>query len=132
MDQKSIQTPNPECRLYWCFILVFSTPLVNWRPSNLLTGASTPPPPPSPCVNKYRGTCVAGFTLWVHVFIPYSVLQGGGRGQIGGGPQTDEQLPPSTFSGQFLRKADIFRVGCLLVHAFYISSFFSSQILLRQ
>jgi hypothetical protein len=33
-------------------MLVFLAPLVNWRPSNLLTG--WPPPSPS-CVNKYRG-----------------------------------------------------------------------------
>ncbi len=58
MDQITIKTPNPKCRLYWCLIefnrleiqsvmLVFSTPLVNQRPSNLLTG--WPPPPPSLC-----------------------------------------------------------------------------------
>jgi hypothetical protein len=35
MDQITIKTPNPKCRLY------------------LLTG-SPPPPPPLPCVNKYR------------------------------------------------------------------------------
>ncbi len=36
-------------------MLVFSTPLVNERPSNLLTGSSTPPPSP---VNKYKSTCI--------------------------------------------------------------------------
>jgi hypothetical protein len=42
-------------RVYWLEIqsvmLVFSTPLVNYRLSNLLTGSPTPPPPS--CVNKY-------------------------------------------------------------------------------
>jgi hypothetical protein len=38
-------------------MLEFSTPLVNYRPSNLLTGSSTPPPlSPFLCVNKYTGT----------------------------------------------------------------------------
>jgi hypothetical protein len=63
------------------------TPLVILRPSNLLTGSSTPS---LPCVNKYSG---------VHVFIQ----EGGGDR----GPQTDKHLPPSAFTGQFLRKADI-------------------------
>jgi hypothetical protein len=34
-------------------MLVFSTPTVNQRPSNLFTGLPTPPP--LPCVNNYRG-----------------------------------------------------------------------------
>ncbi len=51
MDQISIKTPNRKCRLYCCLIefrvyrpkiqsviLVFSTPLENLRPPNLLTG----------------------------------------------------------------------------------------------
>ncbi len=44
----TIKTSNPKCRLYWCLIefrdwkysrscLIFSTPLVSLRPSNLLT-----------------------------------------------------------------------------------------------
>jgi len=65
MDQTSIKTPNLKCRFYWCLIeftvhtvleiqsvmSVFWTPLVNQRPSNLLTGSTSP----LPCVNKYRG-----------------------------------------------------------------------------
>jgi hypothetical protein len=35
-------------------MLVLLTSLVNWRPSNLLSGSPTPPTP-LPCVNKYRG-----------------------------------------------------------------------------
>ncbi len=44
-----IKTPNPKCRIYWCFIrvyrleiqsvmLVFSTSFVNYCPSNLVSG----------------------------------------------------------------------------------------------
>ncbi len=67
IDQISIKTPNPKCRLYWCLIefitgdtvchVGLSTPLVNKCPSNLLTGSPTPPFPasPLPCVNKYSG-----------------------------------------------------------------------------
>jgi hypothetical protein len=61
MDQITIKTPNPKCRLYWCLnrvyrleiqsvMLVFSTPLVNYRPSNLLPGS--PPPPSSPSLGE--------------------------------------------------------------------------------
>jgi hypothetical protein len=52
MGQKNIKTSNPKYRLYWCFnrvyrlgpsvMLVFSTSLVNQRPSNLLTGSLPP------------------------------------------------------------------------------------------
>ncbi len=54
-------------------MLVFSTLLVNWRPSIFLTGLSTPPPPLTG-VNKYRG---------MYVFIQ-CVTGGGGGGGIGG------------------------------------------------
>ncbi len=56
-------------------MLVFSTPLVNQRPSNLLTSSSTPPPPLH-CANKHRGTCV------------YTVCNGGGSG-------TSDKLTPA-------------------------------------
>jgi hypothetical protein len=66
MEQRSIKKPNPKMSSLLMFnrvygleiqsvVLVFSTPLVNWRPSNLLTGLPTPLP--LPCVNKYRGMC---------------------------------------------------------------------------
>ncbi len=56
MDQITMKTPNPNCRLKtlnWCLILkiqsvmlVLSTPLENLlRPSNLLTGSPSPLPP---------------------------------------------------------------------------------------
>jgi hypothetical protein len=58
IDQITIKTPNPKCRLYWCnrvyrleiqsVMFVFSTPLVNERPSNLLTGSTIPLSPPFP------------------------------------------------------------------------------------
>jgi hypothetical protein len=38
------KTPIPKQSV----MLVFSTPLVNLRPSSLLTGSPTPPPPPPP------------------------------------------------------------------------------------
>jgi hypothetical protein len=62
MDQIYIKTPNPSSLVFTrvyrleiqLVILVFSTPLVNYRLSNLLFGSPTPPPFPLPCVNKYR------------------------------------------------------------------------------
>jgi hypothetical protein len=57
MDKITIKTPNPKCYLYWCLIefvecrleiqsvmLVFSTPLVKYCPSNLLIDSPTPFP----------------------------------------------------------------------------------------
>ncbi len=71
---------------------VFTTPPVNQRPSNLLTGShNVPPLPPSLCeeVQGYVfGQCVTG---------------GGGDRE----PQTDKHLPTSTFTGKVLRKANI-------------------------
>ncbi len=57
MDQITIKTPNPKCRLQWCLIK-----FKDWRYSQsywyflplFLTGSSTPPPT-FPCENKYRG-----------------------------------------------------------------------------
>jgi hypothetical protein len=51
MDQRTIKRPSPKCRFYWYLIEFIerrysqSSPLVNQRPSNLLTGSPTPPPP---------------------------------------------------------------------------------------
>ncbi len=64
MDQITIRTPNPKCRLYWCLI-----EFIDWRYSQSfwyfrpLLWISAPltfslvhlPPPPLPCVNKHRG-----------------------------------------------------------------------------
>ncbi len=56
MDQISTKTTNPKCRLYWCLI-----EFIDKRYNQ--SGISDPscelaplfPPPPPPCVNKYRG-----------------------------------------------------------------------------
>ncbi len=82
-------------------MLVYSTPLVSKRPSNLLIGSSTLPTP-LPCVNKYcTSTCihtvckVGGFPVWiitvVHVFIQWVTWGGwiGGLRQI----NTCRQVP---------------------------------------
>jgi hypothetical protein len=47
-------------------------------------------PPPSSCVNKYRG---------IYVFIQ-CVTEGRG-------PETDKHLSPDPFTGQYLRKDDL-------------------------
>jgi hypothetical protein len=78
MDQISNRVYRLEIQ---SFMLVFSTPLVNYRPSNLLTGTSIPP---LPCVNKYRGTYLQ------------IVCNRGGREGVDRGPQTDEHLPPNS------------------------------------
>jgi hypothetical protein len=52
MDQITVKTPNPKWRLYWRLIEFIdwrysqscSTPLVNYRTSNLLTGSPLPLP----------------------------------------------------------------------------------------
>ncbi len=77
MDEITIKTPNPNCRLYWCLLEFidwrysqscwYLRPflLVNQRPSYLFTGSS--PPSPLPCVDKYRTpnpiqyTCMSAF-----------------------------------------------------------------------
>ncbi len=84
-------------------MLVFSTPLVNQRPSNPSHWFGWSTPPPLPCVNKYRGTCI------------HKVCYGGGEERVGLRQINTFRLPPSTFTGHFLRKAVIqtFRVRCL-------------------
>jgi hypothetical protein len=52
----------------------------------------------------------------VHVYI-----QCVAEGRRGSGPQIDKHLPPSTFTGQFLRKADIYRVWCLYRYLVHVS-----------
>jgi hypothetical protein len=49
------------------FMLVFSTPIVNQRPSNLLTGSPTslPPPCPPPCIHTMcNGGGGGGGRIW--------------------------------------------------------------------
>ncbi len=63
MEQISIKTPNPKCRLFWCLIEFkgcrYSQSCWYFRPL-LWTGApqtfSLVRPPPLPCVNKYSCT----------------------------------------------------------------------------
>ncbi len=66
MDQITIKTPNPKCRLYWCSIEFidwrYSQPCWYFRPFLWTSAPLTfslvhQPPPPSLCpwVNKYRG-----------------------------------------------------------------------------
>jgi hypothetical protein len=75
MDQISIKTPNPKCRLYWCSIEFTDRKYSQSRrclrplfcelaPLYLLIG-SLIPPPPLPCVNKYRGM-YSSTTLYLH------------------------------------------------------------------
>jgi hypothetical protein len=89
MDQIFIKTQNPKCRLFWCLIEFIDWSQSCWyfRPFLSPSGSSTP----LPCGNKYSG---------IYSFIQ-CVMGGGDRG-----PQTDNHLPPSTFTGQFLNKAD--------------------------
>jgi len=76
-------------------MLVFSIPLVNYRHSNLVAGSFTPLPP-----------FPVGISTGDHV-CTHTVCNGG----RGSGAQTDKHMPPSTFTGQFLRKADNLRFG---------------------
>ncbi len=105
-------------------MVVFSTPLVKYCPSNLLTGS---PPPPVPvwistgiciytvCNRGWRGSgCVESiyrsYTLCIWpdskptklLYHPKQKTNKEGRG-----PQTDKHLPPSPFTGQYIRKVDI-------------------------
>jgi hypothetical protein len=95
--------------------LVFSTPL---------TFSLVHLPPPPPCVNKYMGMylciqCVTGvggsccvestyksYTLYLTRFRTYKItLPPQTKTLEGWGSHTDKHLPPSFFTGQFLRKA---------------------------
>jgi hypothetical protein len=83
-----MKTPNPKCCLYWCLIefrdwiytiqsvmLVFSTPLVNYCRSNLLTGS---PPPTPPCEYEYVSTGLCIYTVWwgyLNLFTFHSILR---------------------------------------------------------
>jgi hypothetical protein len=61
IDQKTVKTPNPKCRLYWCLI-----EFIDWRYNQSywyfrpLLQISAPLPslqfalPPPLCVNRYR------------------------------------------------------------------------------
>jgi hypothetical protein len=95
MDQISIKTPNPECRLYWCLMK-----LIDWRYSQScwyfrpLFWTSAPLTfsrfdLPLPCMSKHRG-------MYLH-----SVYQ------RGGGLRQNKHLPPNPYTGKFWRKDDL-------------------------
>ncbi len=96
MDQISIKKPNCKCRLYWCFIQ-----FMDWRYSQscwyfrplLWTSA----PLTFSLVHLPSHLFPQGY-----VFIQCITGWEGDRR-----PQTDKHLPSISFSGQFLRKADL-------------------------
>ncbi len=116
MDLISIKRPNPKCLLSWCLIEFiywrysqscwYFRPLL-WTSASLTFSLVHLPPPPLPCVNKYMGHSVCIHTV--------CNKRGGG---MGSGPQTDKHLPPSTFTGQFVRKPTfrVWRLYRYLVH----------------
>jgi hypothetical protein len=85
MDQISIKTPSPKCCLYWRLI-----EFIDWRYSKL-------------CLyfRPFLRTSAPRTPSLVHIY-PSTPLSLSDRG-----PQTDKHLPPSIFTGQFLRKANI-------------------------
>jgi hypothetical protein len=101
----SLLVPNRVYRLeIQSVMLVFPTSFVTRR-YNLLTGSPTPLPP-------FLCEQVQGYVL-------IQCVKGGGGGDRG--PKTDKYLPPSTFTDQFIRKADIYMVWCFyryLVHGY--------------
>jgi hypothetical protein len=78
-------------------VLVFSTPLVNYRSAPLTFSLVHLPPHPLSLCEKYRGTCIQ----FIRCVTAYWGWGGGAAGA------SDKHLPPSTFTGQFLRKAYI-------------------------
>jgi hypothetical protein len=78
INEGTVKTLNPKCRLYWGFnrvyrveiksvMLIFSAPLVNYCPSTFSLTSPTPPPP-LPKVN-----------------VLYSIYRQCGCGGMGGG-----------------------------------------------
>ncbi len=101
IDQITIKTQNPKCRLYWCL-----TEFIAWRYSQscwyflplLWTSAPQPShwfiyPPSLLRVNKYRGTCT------------HTVCNGGG-GWRGSGA-SDRQTPAAKYLYWSLKKTDM-------------------------
>ncbi len=97
MDQITIKTPDPKCRLYWCFIEFidwrYSQSCWYFRPLLLIIASLTfslvdLPLPPSLC--EYAQG--------------YVIIQCEIEGM---GPQTYKHLPPNPFTCQFLRKDDL-------------------------
>jgi hypothetical protein len=85
MDEGTMKTQNPKCRLDWCLIvyrleiqsvmLVFSTPLVNCCPSTFSLISSTPPPLPKVNIHYLQTVfgCGGGGALSCVVDHTYSV-----------------------------------------------------------
>ncbi len=125
MDQITIKTPNPKCRVYWCLI-----EFIDWRYSQScwyfwpLLWTNTPvtfslvclPPLPHVPVRISTGVCV--YTVCNRERRGSGCVESIYRSYIlyiwpdsettkllyhPPGPQTDKHLPP----GKFLRKADI-------------------------
>ncbi len=115
MDQITIKTPNPKCRLYWCLICrvyrLENGDTVShvgiFDPSYKLPSLQFTPPPPSPLrlcgehIHVQEYVYLTRFRTYKIVPPPQT------KTWEGRGPQIDKQLPPSTFTGKFLRKADI-------------------------
>jgi hypothetical protein len=97
MNQISIKTLNPKCSIYWCLI-----EFTDWRNSQS-------------CWYFRSLLWISAPLTFSLVYLPHphplpgvrihTVCKGGGVGVRG--PQRDKHLPPSTFTGQFWRKADI-------------------------
>ncbi len=104
MDQTTIKTPIPNCRLYWCLIELETgdrvshvgifLPSCELAPLYLLS-SSLPPPP----FRTYKIALPSLKKTWE-----------------GRGPKTDKHMPPSPFTGQFLRKAGVWCLSSYLVH----------------
>jgi hypothetical protein len=125
----TIKTTNPRCRFYWCLIefidwrysqsyWYFRPSFVNWRPS---TFSSSPLPLPwvnlqiyTFCTMYKRGRRGWGYVESIYRRALYTVYLAKFRTyKIALPPQTKRMrgvglrhLPPSPFTGQFLRKAD--------------------------
>ncbi len=135
MDQITIKTPNPKCRLFWRLI-----EFIEWRCSQSywyfrpllwtsapLTFSLVDPPPPR--VNEYRGMfypCLTGGGGWdqvvwrastgvIHCVFDQLLYYQKQKSLEGRGPQTDKQLPPNPFIDKFLRKKRPLGFGVFIV-----------------
>jgi hypothetical protein len=92
-------------------MLVFSTPLCELCPSNLLFGS--PPPPPPPCVKLHKvcdwqgvgvSSPLGDHILYLTRFRTYKIVRlPQTKNEEERGPQTDKHLPQSTFTGKLFK-----------------------------